>query len=57
MENISWSQLNSIVAIVISTAVLLGILGSVLYQTPAETSGMPDVTEMNDAWIIRTEGD
>ena len=57
MKNISWSQLNSIVAIVISTAVLLGILGSVLYQTPAETSGMPDVTEMNDAWIIRTEGD
>lgn len=57
MKNISWSQLNSIVAIVISTAVLLGILGSVLYQTPVETSGMPDVTEMNDAWIIRTEGD
>ena len=57
MKNISWSQLNSIVAIVISTAVLLGILGSVLYQTPEETSGMPDVTEMNDAWIIRTEGD
>lgn len=57
MKNISWSQLNSIVAIVISTTVLLGILGSVLYQTPAETSGMPDVTEMNDAWIIRTEGD
>ena len=57
MKNISWSQLNSIVAIVISTAVLLGILGSVLYRTPAETSGMPDVTEMNDAWIIRTEGD
>lgn len=57
MKNISWSQLNSIVAIVISTAVLLGILGSVLYQTPAETSGMPGVTEMNDAWIIRTEGD
>lgn len=57
MKNISWSQLNSIVAIVIGTAVLLGILGSVLYQTPAETSGMPDVTEMNDAWIIRTEGD
>ena len=57
MKNISWSQLNSIVAIVISTAVLLGILGSVLYQTPAETSGMPDVTEMNDAWIIRTEDD
>lgn len=57
MKNISWSQLNSIVAIVISTAVLLGILGSVLYRTPAETSGMPDVTEMNDAWIIRTEDD
>lgn len=57
MKNINWSQLNIIVAIVISTAVLLGILGSVLYQTPAETSGMPDVTEMNDAWIVRTEGD
>ncbi|MCM1496210.1 MAG: histidine kinase [Bacteroides sp.] len=57
MKNISWSQLNIILAIVIGTIFLLGILGGVIYQSPRERAAYADVADMNDAWIVETNQD
>lgn len=54
MKNISWSQLNIILAIVIGTIFLLGILGGVIYRSPREQATYADVSDMNDAWIVET---
>lgn len=55
MKNISWSQLNIILAIVIGTTVLLGILGAVIYRSPQQQASYADVASMNDAWIVATD--
>lgn len=57
MKNISWSQLNIILAIIITTALLLGIVGGILYRTPGKRVTVADVEEMNDAWIVETNAD
>lgn len=57
MKNISWSQLNIILAIVLGTVFLLGILGGIIYQSPREQASYADVTGINDAWIVATDED
>ncbi|MDE7368079.1 MAG: hypothetical protein K2N24_12070, partial [Lachnospiraceae bacterium] len=57
MKNISWSQLNIILAIVIGTIFLLGIFGGIIYQSPREQASYADVADMNDAWIVATNDD
>lgn len=54
MKNISWSQLNIILTIMISTTLLLALIGGIFYQSPKERIQIEDVTDMNDAWIIAT---
>lgn len=57
MKNISWSQLNIILAIIIATVLLLGGIGGILYSSPRERVVVADVKELNDAWIVQTSGD
>lgn len=57
MKNISWTQINIILVIAISTVVLLCIFGGIFYQTDRMLVQMDDVMEMNDAWIIETNED
>lgn len=54
MKNISWSQLNIILTIMISTTLLLALIGGIFYRSPKERIQIEDVTDMNDAWIIAT---
>lgn len=54
MKNISWSQLNIILAIIIGATLLLGILGGSIYQSANERVRIADVEDINDAWIIET---
>lgn len=54
MKNISWSQLNIILAIIIGATLLLGILGGSIYQSANERVKIADVEDINDAWIIET---
>lgn len=54
MKNISWSQLNIILTIMISTTLLLALIGGICYRSPKERIQIEDVTDMNDAWIVAT---
>lgn len=57
MKNISWSQLNIILAIIIATVILMGGVGAIFYSSPRERVVVADVEELNDAWIVQTSGD
>lgn len=43
MKNISWSQLNIILTIMIGVTLLLGIVGGIVYQSPKERVSIADV--------------
>ncbi|MBO5239395.1 MAG: histidine kinase [Lachnospiraceae bacterium] len=55
MKNISWSQLNIILAIIVGITLIFGIFGGVFYQSSGKPASMNDVEDLNDAWIIETE--
>lgn len=57
MKNISWTQVNIILIILVVTIVALGIFSGIYYQSPRERIEMADVEEMNLAWIIRVDED
>ena len=54
MKNISWSQLNIILAIIVGITLIFGIFGGVFYQSSGKPASMNDVEDLNDAWIIET---
>ncbi|MBQ8148513.1 MAG: histidine kinase [Lachnospiraceae bacterium] len=54
MKNISWSQLNIILTIMIGVTLLLGIVGGIVYQSPKERVSIADVETLNEAWIVET---
>ncbi len=57
MKNISWSQLNIILAIIVTTVLLLGTAGGILYHSPGKRVTIADVELMNDAWIVQTDAE
>lgn len=55
MKNISWSQLNIILIIVIGTAVLFGLVGGLATRGTNQAVNMAEVQGMNDAWIVESD--
>ena len=55
MKNISWSQLNIILMIVIGTAALFGLVGGLATRGTNQTVNMAEVQGMNDAWIVESD--
>lgn len=55
MKNISWSQLNIILMIVIGTAALFGLVGGLATRGTNQAVNMAEVQGMNDAWIVESD--
>lgn len=55
MKNISWSQLNIILIIVIGTAALFGLVGGLATRGTNQAVNMAEVQGMNDAWIVESD--
>lgn len=55
MKNISWSQLNIILVIVIGTAALFGLVGGLATRGTNQAVNMAEVQGMNDAWIVESD--
>lgn len=55
MKNISWSQLNIILMIVIGTAALFGLVGGLATKGTNQAVNMAEVQGMNDAWIVESD--
>lgn len=55
MKNISWSQLNIILAIVMGTAILFGLIGGLASKETGAKPEMAEVESMNDAWIVKSD--